>query len=436
MKITHLLFFLLCFFVSYSEALKTELGPVEISVPYFLALAGLAFMLIGRLKGGVPLREWQLKVYTPAVVFFVAYIIISIIALLSSQMDAAAYTADSLFRIIEQAGRLFLSLCIMIFVSMIVRTEEVMTRGLKVVAVSAGFVGIYGIYQVLGTMWGFYRPLIPHTGAYGVIGGATRAIGMMQEPSYLAGFLCFSIVTTAMLLVGDGLASGRFRVAVWLSLGLQGLCLILTTSTVGFIGMTMAILAACFVLKGRPRRRLIPILVVVAVLVTIPVVYIAARSNLMDKLIVATVDKPTHESANERTGFVKAAIGMFLDYPIIGVGPGMYDNFARDYAPEFSTARVLIPNNVYAELLSETGLLGFISFMVMLGGLFFKAVGKMRAFGRHNTLHAGLVITFVALAVEFMAYPTFKMEFIWFLFGLSAAVISSPGVKHQVESEK
>ena len=37
-------------FVSYSEALKTELGPVEISVPYFLALAGLAFMLIGRLK--------------------------------------------------------------------------------------------------------------------------------------------------------------------------------------------------------------------------------------------------------------------------------------------------------------------------------------------------------------------------------------------------
>ncbi|HOP81281.1 MAG TPA: hypothetical protein PLZ21_12005, partial [Armatimonadota bacterium] len=88
MKITHLLFFLLCFFVSYSEALKTELGPVEISVPYFLALAGLAFMLIGRLKGGVPLREWQLKVYTPAVVFFVAYIIISIIALLSSQMDA------------------------------------------------------------------------------------------------------------------------------------------------------------------------------------------------------------------------------------------------------------------------------------------------------------------------------------------------------------
>ena len=205
-----------------------------------------------------------------------------------------------------------------------------MTRGLKVVAVSAG-------------LWG-YTAFIRSLAQCGILQAADSAHRRLwshrrcnqgnwnDAGAVLSGRIpVFLDSHHSNALSWRWSASGRFRVAVWLSLGLRGLCLILTTSTVGFIGMTMAILAACFVLKGRGGR-LIPILVVVAVLVTIPVVYIAARSNLMDKLIVATVDKPTHGSANERTGFVKAAIGMFLDYPIIGVGPGMYDNFARDYA--------------------------------------------------------------------------------------------------------
>jgi O-antigen ligase len=243
----------------------------------------------------------------------------------------------------------------------------------------------------------------------------------MQEPSFLAGFLCFSIVLTIMLLAGERLDGRIIRPALYGSLLLQSLCLVLTTSTGGFLGFAASLIAAVVLLRGPVRRRFVTLTVLMALVLLGPVIYVAMGSSLARNLATATVGKPTHVSAIERTIFVVTALEMFLDHPLLGVGPGLYNEHARKYTSALGQLRVVIPNNVYAELLSETGILGFVSFMALLYGVWRHALWKWRGSDRSDVLAASLLIALVSLAVQFMAYPTFKMEFIWLLFGLSLA---------------
>lgn len=424
MNVPRTIFLLLCFFIPYSEAMKLVIGPAQISTPYVLAMLGIFFIVTDNMLARRGQTKWKLRFYTPVIVLFAVYASIGCLSIVRIQVDSAAHANDAAFLVIEQIARLFLSLGLMVFVSTVVTDASVMIRGLKMVCISAGLVSMYGIYQVIGTFFGFYRPIIPHTASYGLgkgAIGASRAIGTMLEPSYLAAFLCFSIIVTVMLMVEDGALSGRMRRLLWLSLGIQGICMILTTSTIGFLGLAVSLVVIPFFLRNRTRRRLIPILLVVTILVTVPTLYIAAQTDLARKLIVATVDKPNLSSANERTEFIRIAVRMFEDHPVIGVGPGLFNDNAWDYTGAFASSRVLIANNVYAELLSETGLVGFIVFMSVFAGIYWRAHRRWRDSGRQNTILAGLATAIVSLSVQFLAYPTFKMEFIWLLFGLVIA---------------
>jgi O-antigen ligase len=437
MRPSRVIFYLLCFFIAYSEALKVEFGPLEISLPYMLALFGLLFLMAEARLTKVSIRDWNLRLYSPAVLFCFIYLVLGSWAILRTQLDSHLYLPDALFRIIEQLGRLVLCLCIMVFVSSVVNERSLMVRGIKVMGVSAGFVGAYGIYQVIGTFLGFYRPLIPHTGSYGLaegVEGASRAIGTMQEPSFLAGFLCFSIIMTMMSLIAGKDMRRMLRLVLWISLVVQALALVMTSSSGGFVGLVVGLCATAVMIKGRVRFQLLAVLVGVAIIVAIPAVYIAAHTNLTTQLVTATIGKATHGSAIERTEFIRCALRMFADHPLIGVGPGLYSSYVLKYTSAFSIDRVLIANNVYAELLAETGIVGFIGFIVLLWGVFRRAIHRWYNSGRKDLLAAGLPIALISLLVQFLAYPTFKMEFIWFLFGLAAAAFGSGQQSHRDRS--
>lgn len=108
---------------------------------------------------------------------------------------------------------------------------------------------------------------------------------------------------------------------------------------------------------------------------------------------------------------------IFKESPLIGVGLGgygfLYDKF--EWSPElsiFATAEKHIPNNVYVELLSETGVIG----ISMLFLFFWSWFGYMRdkRFGSSEFIAFGL-----AVSVAFIAYPTFNITYLWFFLGMS-----------------
>jgi O-antigen ligase len=133
-------------------------------------------------------------------------------------------------------------------------------------------------------------------------------------------------------------------------------------------------------------------------------------------------------SAAERVATTQAAIRMFASRPILGVGPG---NFGFRYS-EFRSPgtaipdQLLIANNIYAELLAESGILGLVTYLAGFGGLVVLALrARFRAVGfRARALGAG-VASLAAIASAYLTGPSFTILYQWAIFGLVAAMVIS-----------
>jgi len=106
----------------------------------------------------------------------------------------------------------------------------------------------------------------------------------------------------------------------------------------------------------------------------------------------------------DRLDMAVAGIRMFIDNPVFGVGLAQYGfqypaYRLTDIFDQFRSGRV-IPNNVYIELLAEQGVVGFALFSIFLLKIWRRS---------HGPLRAGLV----AMGLNFLAFPSFSVLFIW-----------------------
>jgi O-antigen ligase len=142
----------------------------------------------------------------------------------------------------------------------------------------------------------------------------------------------------------------------------------------------------------------------------------------------------------ERLVYWTSAFRTFSLYPVLGVGPGNAGFFFEQTLPEYGLRLTEIqallrdpsfgfpnPKNLWAKLLSETGILGFLLF-----GVWFVSIGvgsvslwrKGRGFERYVGL-AGL-ITVLAQVVEGFSLDTFALPQLWLVFGLCTASLWGP----------
>lgn len=124
-------------------------------------------------------------------------------------------------------------------------------------------------------------------------------------------------------------------------------------------------------------------------------------------------------SAAVRANESMTGLQIFFSNPTIGVGLGgygfLFDEF--EWAPGSSIyygTEKRIPNNVYVEILSETGFLGFLSFLLFII-YYIRIISSRLEFSPFFAfaLSAGCV---------FLAYPTFNITYLWFFIGASLGV--------------
>ena len=126
-----------------------------------------------------------------------------------------------------------------------------------------------------------------------------------------------------------------------------------------------------------------------------------------------------------RWGIVETAIKMWLANPVIGVGPGNFPLYSAVYAPSEQQdvktrhERQFAPHNVFFALLSETGLVGVVGFIVMLGmvlGRFHKQYVQVSTGGRSIMLVC--LALFSSIMTVGLAHDLLDDRIWWIGFGL------------------
>ncbi len=85
-----------------------------------------------------------------------------------------------------------------------------------------------------------------------------------------------------------------------------------------------------------------------------------------------------------RTLMWAAAVSLFIDHPFLGVGYGNYRFLYADFAfIPGAVPGLLDAHNIYLQLLAETGVVGFLSFLVLMGLFISLALKSMR---RHDPI--------------------------------------------------
>lgn len=253
-------------------------------------------------------------------------------------------------------------------------------------------------------------------------GGAFRAGGPL-DPNFFGQLL----VATAMLALYLALSS---RDRAGRALGFTALAACLTASALtGSRGALVAAAAAfCLVLLLAPiPRGLVAatgVLVVAAGLMFLPA-GIKARVGLptssADSEQVAAVSKGSASAIRGRQSENLAAVGMFGDYPIFGVGPGNYPLHYLDYSQEIGLDPRLEQreaHSLYLEAFAETGIVGASAFLAVLWLALRGAWRARQRLARRDALLAeGIFVALMSFLVAGLFLHASYLRYLWIVIG-------------------
>jgi O-antigen ligase len=307
------------------------------------------------------------------------------------------------------AKLLYLTLGVLSFVLFTRSAYEDESRFLRAWRIGAIMAGGYSLYLFISGLLGLEPLLLPgiKDPRYFTIAGHTFIrSGTFQEGNFLALFLLVS--------VGIALYEGRRLLALLLSL-----TVLLTVSTVNVLGLALLWVMVWFREHSgmSVSRRMLYIAAGVIVMVAVGVAL--WQAGYLQAVVLGKLGGDELGSRVKRIAFAIAGLGMFADHPLVGVGISQFGYFYNSYQPlgvlGIAETVKLIPNNIYIELLSELGILGFLLFASFLVAVYVRL---------RSPQLAPLRLTFITMLFVWNAFPTYTVMFLWAFFGLAVGASS------------
>lgn len=202
---------------------------------------------------------------------------------------------------------------------------------------------------------------------------------------------------------------------------------VLTFSRGGAVALVLILVLAVAMGSLRPRHLVAPFLILVLLLMAVP----EYRNRLTS---VTQLRTATQQTANddESDGSIRsratenlAAILVFVDHPIIGVGPSLFPTYYPDYAQRVGI-RVKVgereAHNLYLDLAAELGLAGLGAF----AGVVLTTIGGLRRARRSADVDLanaarGLLLAVAAYLVSGIFLHFSFVRYFWLLMGLAGA---------------
>jgi O-antigen ligase len=210
------------------------------------------------------------------------------------------------------------------------------------------FTAIYGLMQTLGkdpVNWVIeYNPVITTLG----------------NPNFTSGLLGLSGIATFYLLLES--KSVNSKLVFGLGLILTVFTLLKSGSIQGLVGFAIGVLIVLLAKAWTVNKKFGQIGLVAAVLGTVPVVLAVVNIGpLASKIYQGTL--------RNRLDYWNAALGMFKDHPIFGVGIDRFGEYYRQYAVQNQVVQGQVTDNahsIYMQLLATGGLVLFIPYIILI----------------------------------------------------------------------
>lgn len=389
-------------------------GLPSIAQP-FVALLFFALLMRWLLQGSLP-PGWK----TPLIVSGI-YTLTGIIAPLYSANAAQA---------LQTANEYIKYPIVALLVVLLVQRGEVLRRVVWALLLVGIFLGTISCYQYFtGTFDNNYggfavKPVI-NTNDSGDV--ESRVTGPIGDPNFYA--------QTMLVLVP--LALERLRnerswilrtLAIWSLVVCIG-TILATLSRGAFLGL--GVVAILWLIKYPPKP-LVLIVMLVGIALLLPVIperYTNRVGTLYSAIVGPSNERLEDHSVRGRTSEAIAAVMMFADSPLIGVGLGNYNVNYQQYSRQLGLdprRENRSAHNLYLEIAAERGLLGLTAFgalVVLMFRSMWRARNRLNSVGLSN--YASMIDAFSIAMTSYMATSIFLHDayprYFWILVGVALA---------------
>jgi len=242
--------------------------------------------------------------------------------------------------------------------------------------------------------------------------GILRAYGLFGEPNPLAGYLEMVTLPLLAYCLFQGFR-GNLGVRFVTMLALLGsvcgvMALVLTQSRGGVLGFATGV--AIFVWYGIARGGRLVVLgffLLAGVILSTPSAAPARAAFALDALFSRNTVPvtPANFAAQERLAHWSAALRMWQEHPVFGIGSGNFNERFREFTPVW---RFRIPSghahNAYLQAASQAGTLGLICYLAVLGSAWHVCRRRLSRASRadHRAVCCGALAVTAAIVVHNM----------------------------------
>ncbi len=362
-------------------------------------------------------------VVTPALPWVIGYFVVEILATITAR-DISGTTSALITVAIE-------GVALYILLTNTVRSVTVLRLLVWTLIVVGAAIAALSAYQYLtGTFgnnyFGFAQTEASVTGVTAT--GVERLAGPIGEKNRYAQIMLMLVPLGFLTFVAE-----RRLILRLVALGSAGLCALamaLTFSRGAAVGLAVVVLTMVALRYIRIRYLVAAVGIGALVLVAVPqyadrlLTLTSVASLLSDDAVGSAADNSLLSRATENL----TAINVFADHPIVGVGPGQFSTYYRDYADDIGLsvrAQDREAHNLYLSLAAESGILGLGSFLVaVIVTLVGLARARRAALATRPDL-AALAAAFLLALIAYLASGVFLhlsyARYYWLMLALGGA---------------
>jgi O-antigen ligase len=383
------------------------------SVPLVLA-APLAYEILIRR---------QKIIVTPALPWIAGYLLVQIVSTIASRNTGDAAAALGSFAI-EGLG-------LYILVTNTVRSAQVLRSVIWVLLIVGALLGALSLYQQLTETYGnaYFGFAQTEASATGVTEtGLARLAGPIGEKNRYAQVMLM-LVPLGIMMVGAE-RNRWLKIAALASAGLAAIATALTFSRGAALAAGIILLVMVAMRYVRVTHLLAAAGLIALVLIAVPQ-YGERVTSVTGLLSLITEDTPTSAADNSllsRATENLTALSVWADHPLVGVGPGEFPAYYREYADEIGLsirAQDREAHNLYLGIAAETGSLGLLTFLGAAGVTMWQLARVRRTAMKVRPDLAAMATGFLLALVGYLASGLFLhlsyARYYWLILALAGA---------------